>query len=215
MVNAAGTTYNGTVDGTHPFNSISRPFTGGISPPRGRSLGNRGTQQFLTQVVQSITEVDRARHPAGYVQQWNLNVERQLPAGFLLSMAYVGSKGTHLAQYAQQINQISDALLSQAAAQYAAGGRSTVTLLASVPNPFFVNGQALALAAPTTTEGQLLRPYPQYTSVELAGQGSFASTYHSLQITAKRQFAGAGSLLVAYTKSTLIIQTHTPPALLR
>ena len=209
MVNAAGTTYTGTVDGTHPFNSISLPFPAGISPPPGRSLGDKGTQQFLTQVVQSITEVDRARHPAGYVQQWNLNIERQLPAGFLFTAAYVGSKGTHLAQYAQQVNQISDSLLAQAAAQYAAGGRSAVTLLDSVPNPFFVNGQALALAAPTTTEGQLLRPYPQYTSVELAGQGSFASIYHSLQITAQRRFTGAGSLLVAYTNAKLISNTDT------
>ena len=209
MVNAPGTTYTGTVDGTHPYNSISLPFQNGISPPPGRSLGIQGTQQFLTQVVQSITEVDRAHHPEGYVQQWNLSIESQLPAGFSLSAAYVGSKGTHLEQYAQQTNQISDALLGQAAMQFAAGGKSAVTLLQSVPNPFFVNADALALAAPTTTVGQLLRPYPQYTSVELAGQGSFASTYHSLQITAQRRFAAAGSLSVAYTNSKLISNTDT------
>jgi hypothetical protein len=209
MVNAPGTTYTGTVDGTHPYHSISRPFPDGISPPPGRSLGTAGTQQFLTQVVQSITEVNRFHHPEGYVQQWNFKVERQLPAGFLLSAAYVGSKGTHLEQYSQQTNQISDALLSQAAAQFAAGGKTAVTLLQSVPNPFFVKGEALALAAPTTTVGQLLRPYPQYTSVELAGQGSFASIYHSLQITAQRRFAGAGSLLVAYTNAKLISNTDT------
>jgi hypothetical protein len=121
----------------------------------------------------------------------------------------VGSKGTHLEQYSQQTNQISDALLSQAAAQFAAGGPSAVTLLKSVPNPFFVNGTALALGGSTTTVGQLLRPYPQYSSVELAGQGSFASIYHSLQITAQRRFAGAGSLLVAYTNSKLISNTDT------
>src|SRR6202022_597657 len=45
--------------------------------------------------------------------------------------------------------------------------------------------------------------------VELAGQGSFGSTYHSLQLTAKRRFAGAGSLLVAYTNSKLISNTDT------
>jgi len=209
MVNAPGTTYTGTVDGTHPYNSISLPFPDGISPPPGRSLGNAGTQQFLTQVVQSITEVDRFHHPEAYVQQWNLNIERQLPGGFLLSAAYVGSKGTHLEQYSQQTNQISDVLLSQAAAQFASGGTAAVTLLHSVPNPFFANGEPLALGAPTTTVGQLLRPYPQYTSVELAGQGSFASIYHSLQITAQRRFAGAGSLLVAYTNSKLISNTDT------
>jgi hypothetical protein len=209
MVNAPGTTYTGTVDGTHPYNSISLPFPDGISAPPGRSLGVEGTQEFLTRVVQSITEVGRGHHPEGYVQQWNLSVERQLPAGFALSAAYVGSKATHLEQYSQQTNQLSDAFLAQAATQFAAGGRSTVEILQSVPNPFFVNGVPLALGAPTTTVGQLLRPYPQYTSVELAGQGSFDSIYHSLQITAQRRFAGAGSLLVAYTNSKLISNTDT------
>jgi hypothetical protein len=209
MVNAPGTTYTGTVDGTHPYNSISLPFPQGISSPPGRSLGTQGTQEFLTQIVQSITEVNRDHHPQGYVQQWNLSVERQLPAGFSLSAAYVGSKGTHLQQYSLQMDQISDGLLAQAAAQYATGGKSAVTLLQAVPNPFFINGQALALAAPTTTVGQLLRPYPQYTGVELAGQGSFDSIYHSLQITAQRRFAGAGSLLVAYTNAKLISNTDT------
>jgi len=103
----------------------------------------------------------------------------------------------------QQVNQISDELLAQAAAQFAAGGRSAVTLLQSVPNPFLRERTTSGLAAPTTTVGQLLRPYPQYTSVELAGRGSFDSTYHSLQVTARRRFAGAGSLLVAYTNSKL------------
>src|SRR6202021_3666996 len=105
-------------------------------------------------------------------------------------------------------NQISDPLLGQAAAQFAAGGDSAVTLLQSVSNPFFVNGTALALTAQTTTTGQLLRPYPQYTSVELAGQGSFGSIYHSLQVTAQRRFAGAGSLLVAYPKPNPFNTTH-------
>jgi len=209
MVNASATTYTGTLDGTHPYNSISLPFPDGISAPPGRSLGTQGTQQFLTQVVQAITEVDRVHHPSSYVQQWNLSIEKQIPSGFLLSAAYVGSKGTHLEQYSQQVDQISNALLTEAAAQFAAGGRPAVTLLKSVPNPFFVGGHALALAAPTTTVGQLLRPYPQYTSVELAGQGSFASAYHSLQITARRRFAGAGSLLVAYTNSKLMSNTDT------
>ncbi len=209
MINASSTTYTGTVDGTHPYNSISLPFPDGISAPPGRSLGTQGTQQFLTQVVQAITEVDRAHYRGSYVQQWNLSIEKEIVGGFLLSAAYVGSKGTHLQQYSQQVNQISDELLAQAATQFAAGGRSAVTLLQPVPNPFFLNGQALALAAPTTTVGQLLRPYPQYTSVELAGQGSFDSTYHSLQVTARRRFAGAGSLLVAYTNSKLISNTDT------
>ncbi len=212
LVNAAATTYTGTVDGTHPVNTIALPFPNGIFEPPGRSLGTQGTQQFLTQVVQSITEADPSDHPSGYVQQWNLDLERELPAGFFLSAAYVGAKGTHLAQYSQQINQISDTLLAQAASQVnplLPNPRQNVTLVQPTPNPFFINGQALALTGPTTTIGQLLRPYPQYTSVQLAGQGSYDSIYHSLQLTMQKRFAGAGSLSVAYTNSKLISDTDT------
>lgn len=209
MVNAASTTFTGTIDGVHPYSSLSLPFPNGISPPPGRSLGMEGTQQFLTQVVQSITEVDRDNHPEGYVQQWSLSIERQLPAQFSFVAAYVGSKGTHLAQYSQQVNQISDSLLSQAAAQFATGGRSVVELLQAAPNPFVVDGKALALTAPSTTTGQLLRPYPQYTSVELAGQGSFDSIYHSFQLTATKRFSAGGTLVAAYTNAKLISNTDT------
>jgi hypothetical protein len=31
-----------------------------------------------------------------YIQQWNLNIQRKLPAGMVLDVGYVGSKGTHL-----------------------------------------------------------------------------------------------------------------------
>jgi len=212
MVNGGATTYTGTVDGTHPINTIALPFPAGIAQPPGRSLGTTGTQQFLTQVVQSITEVNPGNHPEGYVQQWNVDVQRELPAGFFASAAYVGSRGTHLAQYSQQINQISDALLAQAAAQVnpsLPNPRQNVTLVQPTPNPFFVNGQALALAGPTTTVGQLLRPYPQYAGVQLAGQGSYDSIYHSFQLTVQRRFSDAGSLLVAYTNAKLISDTDT------
>jgi hypothetical protein len=209
MVNAASTTFTGTVDGIHPYSSIALPFPNGISPPPGRSLGAVGTQRFLTQVTQSIIEVDRANHPEGYTQQWSLSVERQLPAQFSLVAAYVGSRGTHLPQYSQQIDQISDGLLSQAAAQFASGGRASVRLLDSAPNPFLVHGQALALTAATTTQGQLLRPFPQYINVELAGQGSFDSIYHSLQLSATKRFATGATLTAAYTNAKLISNTDT------
>jgi hypothetical protein len=212
LVNAAATTYTGTVDGTHPVNTIASPFPSGISQPPGRTLGIMGTQQFLTQVVQSITVADPGDHPQGYVQQWNFDIERNLAEGFFVSAAYVGSKGTHLAQYSQQINQISDGLLAEAAAEVnpaLPNPRQNVSLLQPIPNPFFISGQALALSGPTTTVGQLLRPFPQYTSVQLAGQGSFDSIYHSFQLTMQKRFAGAGSLLVAYTNAKLISDTDT------
>ena len=219
LVNDATTSYTGTINGTVPVNTINTPFVPQIVPPVGRTLGTLGTQQYATQTVQNFTIADLGNHPAGYVQQWNLNIQRDLPGGFFVSAAYVGSKGTHLELYDSQIDQIGDNFLSSAAAQCAVQVAATskrcdatgVTLLQSVPNPFFdaKTGTSFALSGPTTTAGQLDRPYPQYTGLKLAGQGNYDSTYHSLQVTVERRFAGAGSLLVAYTNAKLISDADT------
>jgi len=221
FVNDATTGYTGTVDNTHPSNTINTPFLPIVVPPVGRTLGPLGTSQYATQVVQSFAIADYNDHPAGYVQQWNLNIQRNLPWNFFVSAAYVGSKGTHLSLYDSEIDQIGDKFLAGAATQCAAQLAGTpglkrcdstgVTLLQSVANPFYDNvaGVAYALSGPTTLKGQLDRPFPQYTSLRLAGQGNYDSTYHSLQLTLERRFASAGSLLVAYTNSKLISDADT------
>jgi hypothetical protein len=219
LVNDATTSYNGTINGTVPINTINTPFLPSVVPPVGRTLGTLGTQQYASQVVQNPTVANLGNHPAGYVQQWNLNIQRNLPWNFFVSAAYVGSKGTHLQSYSQQINQIGDNFLAGAATQCAAESATTgarcdaagVTLLQSVANPFFdaTSGTAYALGTATTSAGQLDRPYPQYTGLSLAGQGSYDSTYHSFQLTVERRFASAGSLLVAYTNSKLLSDTDT------
>jgi len=227
FVNDATTSYTGTIDGIHPITTINFPFQPEVVPPVGRSLTALGTSQYATQVVQNFTIADYNDHPFGYVQQWNLNIQRNLPHNFFVSAAYVGSKGTHLALYDSQIDQIGDNFLGVAAAQCAAqvaitgarcvanaAGAPPVGLLQSVPNPFFdptagPMGTAYALSGPTTTVGQLSRPFPQFTGLKLAGQGNYDSTYHSLQLTVERRFASAGSLLVAYTNSKLISNADT------
>jgi hypothetical protein len=222
FVNDATTSYTGTIDGIHPSNTINTPFLPVVVPPVGRTLGALGTSQYATQVVQSFAIADYNDHPAGYVQQWNLNIQRNLPHNFFVSAAYVGSKGTHLQLYDSEIDQIGDNFLAAAAVQCAAQtaktgarcvanapGAPSVDLLQSVANPFFGGGVAYALSGATTLAGQLDRPFPQFTSLRLAGQGNYDSIYHSLQLTVERRFASAGSLLVAYTNSKLISNADT------
>lgn len=241
LVNDATTSYTGTINGTVPVNTINTPFVPEVVPPVGRTLGQLGTQQYATQVVQNFTIADYNNHPSAYIQQWNLNIQRELPAHFFVSAAYVGSKGTHLALYDSQIDQLGDNYFAAAAPQCAAqsaaiaaynaanpnltplptrctanapaqvAGAPSVGLLQSVANPFYdaSTGTAYALSGSTTTVGQLSRPYPQYTGLKLGGQGNYNSSYNSLQLTAERRFAGAGSLLVAYTNSKLLSNADT------
>jgi hypothetical protein len=163
----------------------------------------------------------------GYVQQWNLDIQRQLPAGFFADVAYAGSHGVHLEQYSTNINQIPDSFVSQAASQYNAafpGCQTTnpsnpigcangfVTIDQPAANPLVGSPNATLnnISSPTlANQGQLDRPYPEYLGMNLAGYGCCGSSYNSLQATVTRRFQGGGTLLVAYTNAKLMSNTDT------
>ncbi len=143
----------------------------------------------------------------GYMQQWNLDLQRELPAGFFIDVAYAGAKGVHLPQFNTNINQIPDSFISQAAAE--AAQKLTPTIAQVVPNYPFSPALSGSLAPANLIQGQLDRLFPQYTGLNLNGQGCCSSIYHSLQATAQRRFAGGGTLLVAYTNAKLLANTDS------
>ncbi|HKM49119.1 MAG TPA: TonB-dependent receptor [Terriglobales bacterium] len=144
----------------------------------------------------------------GYVEQWNLDIQRQLPAGFFADVAYAGSHGVHLQQYQTNINQIADSFVAQAAAQAAAGATPTIDTL--VPNVLTSPNTALNPAVtPMIHQGQYDRPYPEYNGLNLDGYGCCSSNYNSLQASVTRRFQGGGTLLVAYTNAKLMSNTDT------
>jgi hypothetical protein len=61
----------------------------------------------------------------------------------------------------------------------------------------------------TVIAGQLLRPYPQYGGVSLAGDGCCSSEYSSLQLSVTKRFTGGGSFLAAYTNAKLMTNSDT------
>jgi len=133
----------------------------------------------------------------GYVEQWNFDIQRQLPAGFFADVAYAGSHGVHLEQYSTNVNQLPDTLWSQG-----------VALTTPVTNNMRGNPNS-SLSTATVAAGQLERPYPQYNGLSLGGYGCCGSSYNSLQATVTRRFQGGGTLLVAYTNAKLLSNTDT------
>lgn len=202
-VNSIQTQYKGNNGNANtPTNTISTPWPNFILPP------GRNPSYAASLLGQGIAGVDIPDYKYGYMQQWNLDIQRTLWGGWFADMAYAGSKGTHLPQYSQQIDQLADSYFAQAAQQAAAG--QTVTIAQQVPNPFAsVASPGSPLSSPTTSAGQLLRHFPQYSGVQLAGQGSFSSSYNALQATLQKRFAGGGTLLAAYTWSKLMSNTDT------
>jgi hypothetical protein len=178
----------------------------GILPPPGRngSISNFAATNGAPTLAPYTTQ------KPGYVQQYNLDIQRQLGYGFFVDVAYAGSHGVHLPQYNPNFvaDQIPDSFVAQAAAQFAAG--QPVTIATPIPNHLSSPNPALnPVTSPTILAGQLDRPYPQYTNLSLAGYGCCGSTYNSLQATVTRRFQGGGTLLVAYTNAKLLSNTDT------
>jgi hypothetical protein len=173
-----------------PAVSLSNPYPSGLLQPTGNSLG------LLSGVGQAITVFDPNTSSAGYVQQYSLEVQRQVPAGFVFTVGALGSHSLHLLEsvssssLGQNIDQLNPSYFSLGSA-----------LTQSVPNPFYNNGGVGTVGTATVTRAQLLLPYPQYTSVTLANSNTGASRYYSFYFRAERRFSRGLSVLASYTWS--------------
>ena len=176
-------------------------------PPAGSGLPSGASGFALAE--QNFSATGYTVQKNGSVQQWNLDVQRELPAGFFVDVAYAGSHGVHLPLFNPNINQIPDSFIRQAAAQAAAGQPVTIAQVVPAASYPFSPTLPQSLAPGFLIQGQLDRPFPQYTGLNLNGQGCCDSIYHSLQATARRRFAGGGTLLVAYTNAKLLATADT------
>lgn len=89
---------------TYPF-VVTQTFTASSSNPRLLTLSNAFPASIArTTGVNSPSGGQPVHNPTQYLQTWNLTIERELPAGFVLELAHAGSKGTHLPRY-YDINQ--------------------------------------------------------------------------------------------------------------
>jgi hypothetical protein len=190
-----------------------------LTPVAGRNPQPNVSQYALNQSNFSATGYTVEKY--GYLEQYNLDIQRELPGGFFVDVAYAGSHGVHLEQFNTNINQISDGLLAQAASQYApctapCNPNAGVTIDQKVtaypfacPSCNPTNSLPGNLGVGNVLQGQLNRPYPQYAGLSLNGFGCCSSNYNALQATVTRRFQGGGTMLVAYTNAKLMSNTDT------
>lgn len=110
-----------------PLNPISDPFPTGITQPMYRN-------QALINVQGSGIGAALNNFPPPYVQQWNFDIERQLPGNGLIDVAYAGSKGTHLPAHSQDMDQMPLQDLPQGG-QSAANNAIISALTTPIANP--------------------------------------------------------------------------------
>jgi hypothetical protein len=128
------------------------------------------------------------------VQQWHTSVQRELASNISFEVAYVGSKITRAG--------LPDTNLNQLTVEQLAPGPA---LLQRVPNPYFGTiPRSSSLGDPTIPFAQLLKPYPQYTTVSLYRNNIGTSIYHGLYTKLEQRFSRGVSYLVSYTRSKLM-----------
>lgn len=180
-----------SLDGRTPINFLDNPFPDGFNFPTGKSLG---PATFLGLGVSESVFISNANP---YIQQWNLNVQRELPGNILFEVAYMGSKGTRL------IDGESGVVLNQLDPMFQSLGTRLQDL---VQNPFFgvITNPTSTLSRPTVQRGQLLRPFPQYTAVTAFRKPAASSIYHAMTLRADKRFSHGLSFLISYTTGKLI-----------
>src|SRR5437016_802601 len=196
-------------DGVTPKNVLSNPFptaSGGITPPFGRN-------QALINVQGNGNEAPVNGNPAPYVQQWNLDIQRQFPGNLLVDVAYAGSKGTHLPMHDQTLNQLAPQLVPTNATQAAALNQLVNNPFAgNCPPPAVCTGPVLSGnvgTSPRVKAAQLLLPFPQFDNVAMAEPDTRNSIYHSMQMKVEKRFAAGANVLASYTVSKLIDNTNS------
>jgi hypothetical protein len=170
-----------------PANTLSNPFPAGLQKPAGNSAG------LLTGVGNSVTSYDQNFH-APRVQQFSVGVERELPWHIALDASYIGARSTNLspspgASTPININQLNPSNFAQGSA-----------LSDQVPNPDYVAGGAGILGQATVARSQTLRPFPQFTSVNLFVSSAHAD-YNALLIKAEKRAGHGLNLVTSFTWS--------------
>ena len=173
--------------GATPANTLSNPFPGGVLPPQGNALG------LLAGVGgQNITAPASDAHSTR-VHQFSFDIQREVPAGIVVSMGYSGSVTHNLIQGTPSVN------INQLADQYFPLGSK---LSSKVANPFYgTAGGVVNLAAPTTTLVQTLLPFPQFGTVSISSTDQGRARYHSVYAKAQKRLGHGLNLLTTVTWS--------------
>ncbi len=150
--------------------------------------------------IQRPGMVDASYGLSPYIQNWSLNIQRELPGGFVLDLGYVGNKGTRFRiGELQRLNQLPASVLDQ----YGTRLNNQVRNAADAER----NGVRYPYPGFVGTVASALRPFPQVQgnqTINNYGAPLGFSTYHALQVVMNREFARGLTLYANYTWSKIL-----------
>src|SRR5207247_3066422 len=130
------------------------------------------------------------------IHQFSFEIQRELPAQFLVSASYVGSR-TRALEVAKGINEIP---LSNSSL-------GSTALTQNVTNPMAGLIPGTSLNGATVQRQQLLRPFPQFTGLNQLYLSRGQSRYDSFQMMIYKRLSAGLNFSAAYTNSKTLEQT--------
>ena len=167
--------------------TLNNPYPSGFVKPAGNSAG------LLTGVGNSVTTYDQNYH-APRVQQFSFGVEQELPGQIALHASYVGSRSVNLNPSPTSSTPINTNQLNPS--NFSLGA----TLGEQVANPDYVAGGPGIIGQPTVARSQTLRPFPQFTSVNLFVSSAHAD-YNALLVQVEKRAGHGLNLISSFTWS--------------
>jgi hypothetical protein len=207
VLQASGTSGSSGTQGFQSSTGLINSFDGGVTPaaflrnpfPNGFNLPEGAAGGAATQLGLGIGDSFFNDFVNPIIQQWNGTLQRDFGAGFVVELGYLGSKGNHL------IDGESNMTFNQLPASFFALGNQ---LLAAnqVANPFFgvITNPTSSISRQTVAFNQLLRTYPQYTSLNAFRKPQANSLYHSFTLSVNKRYSNGLNLQLSYTGGKLI-----------
>jgi len=155
---------------------------------------------------------------APYSQQWNINLQRELPYNMLLSAAWVGSRIIHLPSQNNRIDQMDptyDAQYGNVLSTCAANAGNSVLSDTFASGCAQADGFSLPYAnyvndfGGSSTVEQSLVPFPQYAYIFNNFEASGTTFYNSAQIEVEKRYSNGLSFLAGVTLSHLMDNTNS------
>lgn len=187
----------GTISNGRPQATLSNPFPAAIAPiqqPLGQSLGRYTNLGNAIGAAGNATNgIDQYNLRPAVNDRFSFSYQRQIWGGFILDLEYFFNHETNL-PYAVDLNMADPAFSYETP-------KSVFNL--SVPNPFlnYLTADKFpgTLRSQTTiSQGNLLRPYPQYLAINQTNTSGRGERLHSFDIQMQRPFAKGLSVLMAY-----------------
>lgn len=175
-----------TDGGRTPATDLANIFGNGLDKPVGNTLGDR------TGIGKSLTIMD-PNSKSTRVQQFSIDVQRELPFNIAVSAAYVGSRTSNLTLTAAPIN-INQVMSSNF-------GLGASALSQPVANPYFGKGGVAAIGTATVSQAQLLRPFPAFGNLNLSFSDYGKAHYDSMVLRGQKRFSQGLTFLTVWTWS--------------